>query len=155
VYNWWVLLHIVGAAGFLISHGTATAITFRLRSERDPKKVIALIELSRSTTLWFYGSTLVLLTAGVVAGFMGRWWARGWIWGALFLLIATSIVMFFLTKPYYARVFRAAEGEAAGAPAIPGQDLHVLLDSARPIVISILGFGSLLIILWLMVLKPF
>lgn len=155
MYRWWVFLHVAGAVGFLFSHGVASAITFRLRRVRDPKAVGALIELSRSTVIPFYGSMLLLLGAGVVAGFLGSWWARGWIWTALILLVVTGVVMFALTKSFYGRVYRAAEMEAAGERPIPGQDLHVLLASRRPWLIAILGYGALIVIVWLMVLKPF
>jgi uncharacterized membrane protein len=155
MYQWWVFLHIIGAVGFLLSHGVATAITFRLRKERDPAAVSAMIQLSRSTVIPFYASTLVLLTAGIVAGFIGNWWGRAWIWTALIVLVVTSFAMFALTKSFYGRVYRAAEMEAAGERPIPGQDLHILLASKRPWLVAIIGYGALIVIVWLMVLKPF
>lgn len=155
MYRWWVFLHITGAIGFALSHGVATAITFRLRRVREPEAVGALIELSRSTVIPFYSSMLFLLGAGVVAGFLGSWWGQAWIWTALILLVVTSIVMFALTKSFYGRIYRAAEMEAAGERPIPGQDLHILLASRRPWVIALVGYGALIVIVWLMVLKPF
>jgi uncharacterized membrane protein len=155
MYRLWVFLHVAGAVGFLLSHGVASAVTFRLRRERDPTAVSAMIELSRSTVIPFYVSTLLLLTAGIIAGFVGNWWGSGWIWTALILLIFTGIAMFALTKSFYGRVYRAAETEAAGDRPVPGQDLHILLASKRPWLVAFLGYASLIVIVWLMVLKPF
>lgn len=155
MYGWWVFLHIVGAAGFLLSHGTSAAIAFRLRRERDPNKVIALIELSRSTYTALYVSIVLLLAGGIVAGFVGHWWGRGWIWTALALMIVLIVVMGIVGTPYYARVLQAAQTEASGDSPVPGQNVDLLLRSPRPIILMVTGFGGLLVILWLMVLKPF
>ena len=46
MYEWWVLLHLVGVFVFLLSHGVSVGVLLRLRRERDPAKVAALLELS-------------------------------------------------------------------------------------------------------------
>lgn len=155
MYRWWVLLHIIGAVGFLLSHGASTTVAFKLLRERDPRKVVTLIELSRSSMSYLYGSILILLVAGIVAGFMGGWWARGWIWAALFILIGLMVIMFVFGSRYYTRVLDAARIQEAGGSPVPGQDLRVILASPQPLVVAVIGFAGLLVILWLMVLKPF
>jgi len=150
-----VFLHIVGVVGFLLAHGASVALTFQLRRERDPAKVGALIELSHSTTLSFYISTGLLLIGGIVAGFIGGWWSKGWIWVSLVLLVVAGVAMTVMAGPFYGKVAKAARIQASGGMPLPGQDLYVLLSSRRPLVIAGIGFGTLIVITYLMVLKPF
>lgn len=142
---------MVGAIGFLAAHGATAAVAMRLRKERDPAKIRALLGLSHSTRPWMYVSLLVLLAAGVVGGFLGHWWSDGWIWTALILLLVLLGAAFPLAVPYYVRVRRAvAEGSDT-----PPEELASLLLSPRPIVIAVVETAGLVVIVWLMVLKPF
>lgn len=154
LYRWWVFLHIVGAFGFLLAHGVSVAITFQLRTERDPRRISDLLALSGSSIRAFYMSILVLLVGGVVAGFLGDWWSEGWIWAALALLVLTSIAMMLLARPYYRRVGLIARALAGGSEAVSAEEFDRILRSRRPFTIAGLGFGALLVILYLMMFKP-
>ncbi|MBA3553107.1 MAG: DUF2269 family protein [Actinobacteria bacterium] len=154
VYRWWVFLHIVGVFGFLVAHGVSVAITFQLRTERDPRRIGDLLALSGSSIRAFYVSLLVLLLGGVVAGFLGEWWSEGWIWAALAVLILTSIAMLLLARPYYRRVGLVARALAGGSEAVSEEEFDRILRSRRPITVAVLGFGALLVILYLMMFKP-
>ena len=57
--------------GFFIAHGTSMAVAFRLKRERDPERVRALLDLSGWATA-LPGATLAPLgfVAGIAAGFM-------------------------------------------------------------------------------------
>jgi hypothetical protein len=90
-YTWWVFLHIAGVFGFLIAHGVSVGVAFRLRRERDPKRIMALLDLSNSSITLLYVSLLLLIGGGVVAGFVGDWWGDGWIWVSLGTLIVTIV----------------------------------------------------------------
>ena len=151
MYNGWRFLHVLGALGFLAAHGTTAAVALRLRRERDPAKIRLLLGLSRSTRPWMSISLLLLFVAGVTAGFQGHWWDSGWIWTSLILLIVLLVAAFPLAVPYYVRVRRAvAEGSET-----PPEELASLLRSPRPIVIAVTETLGLIVIVWLMVLKPF
>lgn len=154
-YDWWVFLHILGVFGFLLGHGVSVGVTFRLRRERDPSRVNALLELSGSSlTLFFYG-LLVLVVAGVVAGFLGKWWDEGWIWTALGVLVGISVAMSVLARPYYKRVRLVAEAMASGSEAVTEDQFVSILRSPLPLVIAAIGFAGLPVLLWLMMFKPF
>ena len=86
MYQFWVFVHLVGVFGFLAAHGVSIAITFRLRKERDPRRVNDLIAFSGTTIRAFYISLVVLLIGGTVAGVIDKWWYQGWIWAALVIL---------------------------------------------------------------------
>jgi ABC-type Co2+ transport system permease subunit len=91
MYRWIVFLHIAGIFGFLLAHGSSAGVAFALRRERRPERLRALLDLSSSTLSVFYLSLLVLLAAGIVAGFMGHWWGQGWIWLSLGVLVAMVV----------------------------------------------------------------
>jgi formate hydrogenlyase subunit 3/multisubunit Na+/H+ antiporter MnhD subunit len=154
-YRWWVFLHILGVFAFLLGHGVSVAVTFRLRRERDPARINALLELSGSSlTMFFYG-LLVLVGAGVVAGFIGKWWGQGWIWTAIGVLVAISVAMSVLARPYYKKVRLVTEALASGSEAVTEDQFVAVLRSPLPLVIAVIGYAGLLVIVWLMMFKPF
>jgi plastocyanin len=154
LYRWWVFVHIVGVFAFLVSHGVSMAVTFKLRKERDPARIVNLLELSGASVKAFYGALLVLLTGGIVAGFLGDWWSRAWIWGSVATLVLTSVAMWTLASPYYRRVGLVARAMADGSTAVTGEQLDSMLRSRRPIAIAAIGFTGLLFILYMMMFKP-
>jgi hypothetical protein len=154
-YQWWVYLHIIGVFGFLLAHGVSVAVAFRVRKERDPARILSLLELSASATSGMYGSLLLLLGGGIVAGFLGEWWGDGWIWTALAALLVTMGVMYAVATNYYKRLRTIAGAMAEGSQAVSETQLADVLSGPRPWILAIVGFGSLLFILYLMMFKPF
>lgn len=154
--NWhlfWKLLHITGGFGFVAAHGATAAVAFRLRREREPDRIRALLELSRSTRRLMYWSLLVLVVAGIANGFfVVRYSERGWLWTSLILLAALIAVAFPMAVPYYRRIRSAVD---PGGPVANSQELARLLTSSRPLVIAWVETVGILLILWLMVYKPF
>ena len=166
MYRWWVFLHILGAFGFLLAHGVSVAMTLALRKEREPGRIKALLDLSRMSIGLAYVSLVVLLTGGIVSGFLGRWWGAGWIWTALALLIALIVGMGLVGTSFYDRVRIAVGTEptlgsrkkawlAERPPPASQSELDAILSSNRPILLAWMGVIGLAAILWLMVLKPF
>ena len=155
MYQWLVFLHIAGVFAFLLAHGTSVAVMFRIRKERDRTKIRTLIELSGASMTGFYVSIAVLLATGVIAGVVGNWWGRLWIWLSLVLFLAIAGLMYPLATQYFRRVAGAASMRPSGAPMASDEELDELLSSSRPLVIALVGFGGILLILWLMVFKPF
>jgi hypothetical protein len=162
MYQWVVLVHIVGAFTFVLAHGTSAFVSDQIRRERDPVRIRALLELSSRSIGVVYGSLILLLVAGIAAGVIGNHFGRGWIWAALVLLVAIIVAMYGLASRYYARVREAVgmtsyltpKGAPTPTPASP-EVLAALLDSRRPDAIAAVGFIGLLVILWLMIFKPF
>jgi plastocyanin len=154
VYLWWVFVHLVGVLAFLGAHGVSMVVLFRLRKERDPQKVSDLLALSSSSISAFYYALGVLLLGGIVAGFLGHWWGRAWIWAAIAVLVIVSIAMYAMARPYYRRVGFVARAMAEGSQAVTPEQFDDILRSPRPITVAGIGVAGLLIILYLMVLKP-
>jgi plastocyanin len=149
-----VFLHVAGVFGFLIAHGVSVMVTFRLRRERDPARVADLLQLSGSSIRAFYWSLGVLLVSGTVAGFLGHWWGRAWIWAAIAVLVLTSMAMYGMARPYYRRVGVVARAMAGGSHAVTEDQFLSILRSRRPLSVAGIGFAGLAAILYLMMLKP-
>jgi hypothetical protein len=162
MYQWLVYLHVIGVFGLLLAHGGSASVAFRLRGERNAERVRALLDLSSSSLSIMYGSIVLLLVTGIIAGFVGNWWGRGWIWAALGLLVAILVVMFFLGTGYYNRVrqavglpyFDGKKTQPAGEP-VSNEELIRVLDAGNPVPLAALGGGALIMLLWLMMFKPF
>jgi uncharacterized membrane protein len=155
MYPWVVFLHVAGVFGFLLAHGASVAVMFRLRTERKRDRILTLLELSSTSMTAFYASIVVLLTAGILAGFIGNWWRMLWIWVSLVLFIAIAAAMYPLATSYFRRIRRAVGSRPSGAPMASDEEMDELLTSTRPLIIASVGFGGLLVILWLMLFKPF
>jgi MFS family permease len=109
-----------------------------------------------------YLSLLLLLASGIIAGFMGQWWDSGWIWASLLLLIAIIVAMAILGGAIYSRVRKAAglpySERGKPFPAEPPrspEEVQTQLAMANPILLAVVGYGGILVILWLMMFKPF
>jgi plastocyanin len=154
VYRWWVFVHVVGVFGFLASHGVSMYVTFELRSTRDPRRIISLLELSASSLRAFYWSFGLLLLGGVVAGFLGHWWSYAWIWAAIAILVLVSFGMYRMARPFYRRVGLVARAMAGGSTAVNDEELAAIVRGRRPFVIAGMGLAGLLAILYLMMFQP-
>jgi hypothetical protein len=155
LYQWMVFLHIAGVFAFLTAHGVSVGVAFRVRGERDPRRILALLELSAWSTSLMYLGLLLLLTGGVIAGFIGDWWGSGWIWVSLGTLVLVMIGMYMVAAGYYKRLRLIVGAMADGSQAVSDERLSELLEGPRPWVLAVIGFGGILFILYLMLFKPF
>jgi hypothetical protein len=162
-YPWWVFAHIAGVLIFALGHGASAIMSFAIRREREPTRITALLDSSSMSLGVMYLGLLLLLIGGIGAGIVGAWFTRsGWIWAALGLLIIIIIAMYVMASNYYGNVrkalgqkgFRDPKDAPPPAP-VSTDELVAMLDTRRPEAITVVGVGGLLIILWLMVLKPF
>ena len=161
-YPWVVFVHVAAAFLFFMGHGASMWVSDQIRRERDPARIRALLELSSRSLGLVYGALLTLLIAGIIAGIMGGHFGRGWIWAAIAVLVAIMVLMYILASRYYGRV-REAVGlrgyetpkDAPDPTPVSAEELAALVDSRRPDVIGLVGIGGLLILLWLMMFKPF
>jgi len=153
-YNWWKLIHLLGVVGFMAAHGTSMAATLLIRRIRDPQRVSGVLQLSATTTLSFYISTLVLLVGGIGAGSKGGWFDQGWIWLSLGLLVAVGVLMFPLARGYFRRIRMVIELMESGT-AVSQDDFRRVLNSGNPMITAGTGSVAILFIVYLMVMKPF
>ena len=159
---WIVYIHIVAAFAFVLSHGVSAYVAFRIRSERDPARIGALLDVSTTSLGAMYASLAVLLVAGILAAGVGGYFAARWPWAAIVTLVLVTGAMYPLASEYYTKVRHAigqrTQRDKPTDPApvpLNAAGLAVLLDNRRPEAIAAVGIVGLLVILWLMVIKPF
>lgn len=163
LYQWIIFLHVVSAFVFFMAHGVSIGVALWLRRERQPERLRPLLELSRSTRTVVNGSLVVLMLTGIAGGFMLDWWHMGWIWVSLVLMVVLSIGMMRGMTPYF-NTLRKAVGSpyTEAGKSLPAQvpaseaEIQTLLQSARHLwIAAVFGISVMVIILYLMMFKPF
>ena len=157
MYQWLVFLHVLGVFGFLLAHGVSLFVAFRVQREKDISAIRALLGLSASAVMASTVSLLVLLIAGIAAGFMGAWWSHGWIWAALGVFVVVWALMSIFSGPAFRRARMAAgfTGPSTVDESVISDDLPERLAELRPWLPTLVGGVGLVVLLWLMMLKPF
>ena len=100
---------------------------------------------------------LVIIVTGAIAGVITPWWRQGWMWTALGVMILIWIVMKRMAPIYLTAVDNIAE-EAMKNKADPTaieKFKNDLKARSEPEIMAITSGIGLLIILWLMMFKPF
>jgi hypothetical protein len=160
MYEWTKLIHVASAFGFILAHGASAMVALRLRSEREPSRVSALLDLSLAAMgpiTW--ATALVMFFTGIWLGFQASWWGQLWIWASIGILVLVMGLMTPLGGSKLNRI-RTALGMTIDpkkpAPvAVSRTELEAILDEWDPRPLAAVGLGGLLAILVLMVLKPF
>jgi hypothetical protein len=161
---WFVLVHVLSVLAFVLLHGASAMVALRLRSEREPARIRALLELSTASLGGATAALLLILASGIVAGIVGGWWTSGrlWLWVSLALFVAVGVAMSIVAVPHLNAVRRAVglptrddrPGEPMAAAEAGADELAALLMSRRPTVSATIGLGGLAVITWLMQFKP-
>lgn len=162
LYTVVLYLHLGSVFTFLLAHGASAGASFQLRKERSLQGAQPLIEMSTS---WLYvtqASLVAIVITGVSLGFLGREWSHGWIWVALAVLFGLFMFMGFsgyhsarriLGIPYMRS--KKSVKPAVEDPTERAAALEADLAGARPGRLLVIGSVGLLVILWLMVFRPF
>lgn len=150
MYIWIVFLHVLSAFLFMLTHGATAGVMFAMQSERSPERLRALLTVRQRAQMPFTISSTVMGLSGVALGFMGGWWSRIWIWAALTLLIAISVFMGILGRGRLDKIQNLVDSQKPAT-----KDLESTIAAANPKLLSIIGVGGFILILWLMMFKPF
>lgn len=161
---WLTLIHVLSTFAFLAAHGVSMGVWWRLRKERDRTRVISYLELSTSMLIPMSVAVLVLIVSGIVAGIAGGWWFNGqwWLWTSIGLLVIIMGAMTPLLAMPLNEVRRAVgvptqADQKAGIVPTPADDatLDLALRNPKPAFGAAVGIGGIVLITWLMMLKPF
>ncbi len=155
MYAWLVLVHLTGLVVFAVGHGVSAIMTFRIRGSRDRGLVLELLALSQRSNQLAYLGLLLLLVGGIGAAAQAGLLTRTWVVATAVVLVAVILAMFALAAGfYYPLRRRLAELRPEGTPALWSDELADTLDNRRPDVLAAIGFGGLVLMIALMVLKP-
>lgn len=159
--RWLVFAHILGAFTFVLAHGVSMFAALRLRSERDQARVAALLDLSKSAVTVAAFAVIFLLASGIAAGFVGDYWGRRWIWASIAILVVLWGYMSFRGTRHNDAVRHAVgsvglyDKKGTEPPSADPAAMAALLGSPRALELAAVGGVGLVVILWLMVFKPF
>ena len=157
-------LHVASALGFFLFHGATASATFGLKREQGRESVELLLQMRETAGLAGGISMTVMLISGVVLGFMGHFWSEAWIWIAIAVFVVILMVMGGYGRNNFDRISYLFDPEKYKAPRdkkgqepIPATEDELTAEQAkgRPILLTVTGMGALVLILWLMMFKPF
>lgn len=158
MYVWVVYLHILVIFIFLIQHAAEIWVSFKLREQKEPEGIFATYAFMPNNNVRNLRITysLIIIT-GITAGFIAPWWRQGWMWTALGVMIVIWIVMKRVSGIYLSAVDAIAahaqkNREDASAMSKFRSDLKARRE---PEILSAFSLLGGLIILWLMMFKPF
>lgn len=162
VYPWLVLTHVVAAFIFILAHGVSAFVTFRVRSEPDRARLGALLDLSASSLGITFMALAVALVAGIAAAIVGGHFAKFWPWAAIIILVVVAGSMTPLAT-YPLTAIRRGLGQPTKDDTKKGivpdplsdADIAVLRANLRPRLVTAIGLGGLVVLIWLMQEKPF
>jgi hypothetical protein len=159
---WLKFLHVAGGFMFVAGHGVSMAVALRLRGQRDPARMLALLDLSGASLGLTFAGLLTLFFAGIAGGIIGGYFGRAWIWIGLVLLIVIASLMTPLASRHFTELRRALgqrtrdlkPGDPDPVPLSP-EAVAALAAGRWPEQAALIGGGGFLVILWLMMFKPF
>ena len=161
-HQWIVFIHVVGVILFLVGHGVSVAVALRLRTEREPAAVRTLLDVSRRSLNWMSVGLVIWFVGGIVAGFSGSYWTNGryWIWASLVVAVILVGMMTPMGRFYFNRIREAVgvdpkTNNANPAFVVDQGTLDAAIASGNPALLATLGIGALVILAWLMIVKPF
>jgi 4-hydroxybenzoate polyprenyltransferase len=143
MYQWIVFVHVASVLGLLIVH--PVTIAFHLKEERVDVRIRELLEVTESASALRWIFFALIIVSGALLGFLGSWWGSAWIWVALVIFVAIGVVM----NRYGGRTIdRIAE-------TTDDAEMERLLAAFDPWILAVTGTGGLLLLLYLMLFKPF
>ena len=161
--RWLVLAHVVAAFFFVLFHGPSVYVMWRLRREREPVRVAALLDLSSASMGASWNAMGALAITGALLAATEDTWTLWWVWGSIVVLVVVSLSMSWLA----ARPFNHARS-ALGSRYFDGrrmqEETRVVDEAAFPAALRMIrartpgalaiGAMGLLALVWLMVERP-
>lgn len=162
VYLWLKFLHVLAVCTFVLSHGASIVFSFRLKREKELPRIQAMMDLSGALWPAMMLSLLVILIAGIILGVMGKWWLGGWFWVSIVISLGVTVWMFVIGQGTY-HPMRKAFGlpymhkskEMPPEEPVSEAERFAMIEKTRPWQMFWIAFGGFVIVLWLMMFKPF
>ncbi len=153
MYPWLAALHVVGVVLFLVTHGVSMWTAFRVRGETNRDVIAALLGMSARSNQLMYAGLAVLGVGGLAAAASAGWLASAWVLASYVVFLAVLLLMFVIASPYYYRLRDGLQGTEK-VPRLDDDALREQLQTHRPDVLALVGGGGIVILVWLMAVKP-
>jgi hypothetical protein len=154
MYPWLVVLHLIGLVVFLLAHGVSMFVVFRIRREDDRNVVAAMLGLSQVGSRVMYVGLLLLGLGGLGAAGSAGLLLTPWIVASYVVLAVTLIAMYAMGSGFYYPLREGLTGSEKVARLEDDELRAMLRSSRRPEALAVIGLGSLVILTWLMTMKP-
>lgn len=158
VYGSIVVAHVFLVIVAFMAHGYSAFAMLGVKREPDRARVSMLLELS-SQALVVAGLTLIVtVILGIIAAVMHGYFGQLWPWLSIVVVVVIWIVMTPLAAGPMSAVRRVLglpiRGKIEGEP---GTDEELALARAklRPELVGVVGLAGILVLVWLMEMKPF
>ena len=163
VVPWIVFLHVLSSMTFFLSHGASVAMAFRLRHEKELDRIRAMLDLSGSTIGVMFISFLLMGLSGLTLPFILKLWNKGWIWASVILMVLVTVQMAFMNEKRYKELrklvglpyMKGSKEFPAEEPASAEEIQGFIQTKLKVVELVIVGYVIPMIVLWLMIFKPF
>lgn len=152
MYQALVLIHLLGVVVMAVAHGVSIFAAFRVRRETDRRIVAAILGMSKTAVMLLYIGFLSMAIGGLGAAWYAGTLLAPWAIASYVVLVVVVGVMYAVATGYYVGLRELANGKD-GQPVDAGA-LQAALVTRRPEVLAIVGTTGLVIVLWLMVVRP-
>ena len=162
LYPWVVVFHVFFVIAAFGAHGVSAFTMFRVKKETDRVRAAAVLDLSTTALLAAGIGLLVAVILGIVAAAMGGHFGRLWPWAAIVIVVVVWFAMTPIAANPLGEVRKTLglpvrQDKKGDPPRNPGTDAAFEAARARlrPHLVAAIGLVAILILVWLMELKPF
>jgi hypothetical protein len=158
LYPWIVIAHVFLVIVAFGAHGYSAFAMFGVKRETERPRLAALLELSSSALLVAGIALLVSVVLGIVAAAMHGYFGRLWPWASIVIVVVIWLAMTPLAAGPMSAVRRVLgvpiRGKIEGEV---GTDAELIAARARlrPELVATVGLAGILVLTWLMEMKPF
>lgn len=160
--RWLIFLHVLTAFTFFLAHGTSAAMAFKLRKETDFVRIRAMLDLSDSTVEIMFISFLGMGLTGLALPFFIHIWNKVWVWASIILMIFVFIWMVWMNERAYKTLrklvglpYRQGSKEYPAQPPANAEEVIAQIKKTNTTGLIVVGYVIPMIVLWLMIFKPF
>ena len=162
IYPWVVIAHVFFVIIAFGAHGTSAYAMFQARKETDRARLAAVLDLSGSSLILTAVGLLLAVLLGIWAAILGSHFGRLWPWVSIGLVVLVFVIMTPVGVTPMSNLRQAlglpSRADKKGAPPPPPADdatLRAAQARLRPDLLATVGVVAILILVWLMEVKPF
>lgn len=158
LYPWIVVGHVFLVIVAFGAHGYSAFAMLGVKRETDRERTAVLLSVSSTALLVAGIGLLIAVVLGIVAAAMRGWFGMAWPWASIAIVVAVWIAMTPLAAGPMSAIRRVLglpiRGKVEGVPGTD-EELAAARERVRPGLVAGVGLGALLVLVWLMEVKPF